>query len=109
MTAARGTGFAQHLGENTVRTIAMDSTDGLTRGQQVRDTLCGTKALLRGDYERIAAGRAYFGDFDPFGDFEILFPACIMGSVPNFSATFGMPIFISLIRFFLSIFFSCSA
>jgi F-type H+-transporting ATPase subunit beta len=29
---------AQHLGENTVRTIAMDSTDGLTRGQQVMDT-----------------------------------------------------------------------
>ncbi|MCX7865110.1 MAG: F0F1 ATP synthase subunit beta, partial [Novosphingobium sp.] len=29
---------AQHLGENTVRTIAMDSTDGLTRGQQVRNT-----------------------------------------------------------------------
>ena len=29
---------AQHLGENAVRTIAMDSTDGLTRGQQVADT-----------------------------------------------------------------------
>jgi len=29
---------AQHLGEKTVRTIAMDSTDGLVRGQQVRDT-----------------------------------------------------------------------
>ena len=29
---------AQHLGENVVRTIAMDSTDGLTRGQEVTDT-----------------------------------------------------------------------
>ena len=29
---------AQHLGENTVRTIAMDSTDGLIRGQKVQDT-----------------------------------------------------------------------
>ena len=29
---------AQHLGENVVRTIAMDSTDGLTRGQEVRST-----------------------------------------------------------------------
>ncbi|MGF1650420.1 MAG: F0F1 ATP synthase subunit beta [Hyphomicrobiaceae bacterium] len=29
---------AQHLGENTVRTIAMDSTEGLVRGQEVRDT-----------------------------------------------------------------------
>src|SRR5687767_15671791 len=29
---------AQHLGEGTVRTIAMDATEGLTRGQEVRDT-----------------------------------------------------------------------
>ena len=44
-------------------------------GQQVRDTLCGTKVLYRADYERIAANRAYFGDFDPFGDFDLLFGA----------------------------------
>jgi SAM-dependent methyltransferase len=44
-------------------------------GQQVKDTLCGTKVLLRNDYERIAAGRSYFGDFDPFGDFDLLFGA----------------------------------
>ena len=44
-------------------------------GQQVRDTLCGTKALYRADYERIAANRAFFGDFDPFGDFDVLFGA----------------------------------
>lgn len=44
-------------------------------GQQVRDTLCGTKALWREDYERIVANRAYFGDFDPFGDFDLLFGA----------------------------------
>jgi SAM-dependent methyltransferase len=44
-------------------------------GQQVKDTLCGTKVLLRKDYERIAAGRSYFGDFDPFGDFDLLFGA----------------------------------
>jgi SAM-dependent methyltransferase len=43
--------------------------------QQVRDTLCGTKALYREDYLRIAANRAYFGDFDPFGDFDLLFGA----------------------------------
>ncbi|MGE3476291.1 MAG: glycosyltransferase [Rhodospirillaceae bacterium] len=39
------------------------------------DTLCGTKALWRGDYEKIAAARAYFGDFDPFGDFDLIFGA----------------------------------
>jgi glycosyltransferase involved in cell wall biosynthesis/SAM-dependent methyltransferase len=44
-------------------------------GQPVKDTLCGTKVLYRRDYERIAANRAYFGDFDPFGDFDLLFGA----------------------------------
>ena len=44
-------------------------------GQQIRDTLCGTKVLYRADYERIAANRAYFGNFDPFGDFDLLFGA----------------------------------
>lgn len=44
-------------------------------GQQIRDTLCGTKALYREDYELIAANRSFFGDFDPFGDFDLLFGA----------------------------------
>jgi len=44
-------------------------------GQPVKDTLCGTKVLWRKGYERIAANRAYFGDFDPFGDFDLLFGA----------------------------------
>jgi len=44
-------------------------------GQPIKDTLCGTKVLWRKDYERIAANRAYFGDFDPFGDFDLLFGA----------------------------------
>jgi SAM-dependent methyltransferase len=48
-------------------------------GQQVKDTLCGTKALLRSDYERLAAGRSHFGDFDPFGDFDLLFGAARLG------------------------------
>lgn len=43
--------------------------------QRVRDTLCGTKVLWRSDYERISANRPYFGDFDPFGDFDLLFGA----------------------------------
>jgi SAM-dependent methyltransferase len=44
-------------------------------GQPIKDTLCGTKVMWKSDYERIAAGRAYFGDFDPFGDFDLLFGA----------------------------------
>jgi len=43
--------------------------------QRFRDTLCGTKVLFRRDYERLARNRAYFGDFDPFGDFDLLFGA----------------------------------
>jgi SAM-dependent methyltransferase len=44
-------------------------------GQPIKDTLCGTKALWKTDYERIAVNRSYFGDFDPFGDFDLLFGA----------------------------------
>ncbi|MGH7898204.1 MAG: glycosyltransferase family 2 protein, partial [Candidatus Binatia bacterium] len=44
-------------------------------GQPIKDTLCGTKALAREAYAEIAANRAYFGEFDPFGDFDLLFGA----------------------------------
>jgi glycosyltransferase involved in cell wall biosynthesis len=44
-------------------------------GQPIKDTLCGTKALFRSDYLRIAANRSHFGDFDPFGDFDLIFGA----------------------------------
>ena len=43
--------------------------------QRIRDTLCGTKVLWKEDYKKIIAGREYFGDFDPFGDFDLLFGA----------------------------------
>jgi SAM-dependent methyltransferase len=44
-------------------------------GQRFTDTLCGTKVLRRSDYVRLKAGRSYFGDFDPFGDFDLIFGA----------------------------------
>ena len=44
-------------------------------GQSIKDTLCGTKVLWKKDYERIAANRSYFGDFDPFGDYDLIFGA----------------------------------
>ena len=44
-------------------------------GQRLKDTLCGTKVLFRKDYDRIIENRSYFGDFDPFGDFDLLFGA----------------------------------
>jgi SAM-dependent methyltransferase len=47
--------------------------------QRFKDTLCGTKVLYRADYDRIAAGRHYFGEFDPFGDFDLIFGAAKLG------------------------------
>lgn len=44
-------------------------------GQPIKDTLCGTKVMSRQDYYKIARNRTYFGDFDPFGDFDLLFGA----------------------------------
>ena len=46
--------------------------------QPVKDTLCGTKVLRKKDYERLKENRHYFGDFDPFGDFDLLFGASKM-------------------------------
>jgi glycosyltransferase involved in cell wall biosynthesis len=45
----------------------------------IGDSLCGTKLLARHDYQRMLAWRQDFGDFDPFGDFELLFPASVLG------------------------------
>jgi hypothetical protein len=44
-------------------------------GQPIKDTLCGTKVLWKKDYELLARNRDYFGNFDPFGDFDLLFGA----------------------------------
>ena len=43
--------------------------------QSFSDTLCGTKVINRANYEKLKAGRVYFGDFDPFGDFDLIFGA----------------------------------
>ena len=47
-------------------------------GQRFRDTLCGTKAIHRRNYRVLADNRGYFGEFDPFGDFDLLFGAARM-------------------------------
>lgn len=44
-------------------------------GQSIKDTLCGTKVISKHDYELIAANRSWFGDFDPFGDYDLIFGA----------------------------------
>lgn len=43
--------------------------------QSIKDTLCGTKVFRRSDYEKIKSARSFLGDFDPFGDFDLIFGA----------------------------------
>jgi SAM-dependent methyltransferase len=60
---------------NKLGNIAFSQLFTYLLAQPIKDTLCGTKVLWRHDYERIAAGRHFFGDFDPFGDFDLIFGA----------------------------------
>jgi hypothetical protein len=46
---------------------------------KIKDSLCGTKAISRANYHKLAANRSYFGEFDPFGDFDLLFGAAKLG------------------------------
>jgi SAM-dependent methyltransferase len=48
-------------------------------GQRFTDTLCGTKVLRRSDYVRLKIAHRYFGNFDPFGDFDLIFGASKLG------------------------------
>ena len=78
---ANGVRLVYPLGEEAMRFLNLCANKGFSLlftwllGQSIKDTLCGTKALRRRDYERLAANRDYFGDFDPFGDFDLLFGA----------------------------------
>jgi SAM-dependent methyltransferase len=63
--------------------------------QRFTDTLCGTKVIRRSDYARLKRGRGYFGDFDPFGDFDLIFGAaklnlrCVEVPIRYASRTYG--------------------
>jgi hypothetical protein len=48
-------------------------------GQRFKDTLCGTKVISLENYKKLEKNRNYFGDFDPFGDFDLIFGASRMG------------------------------
>jgi SAM-dependent methyltransferase len=60
---------------NKIGNVAFSQLFTYLLRQPIRDTLCGTKVLWRRDYQRLAAARHYFGDFDPFGDFDLIFGA----------------------------------
>lgn len=63
--------------------------------QRFTDTLCGTKVLRRSDYDRLKQGRSYFGEFDPFGDFDLIFGAtklnlrCVEVPIRYVARTYG--------------------
>ena len=60
---------------NQLGNVAFSKLFTFLLNQPIKDTLCGTKVLWRKDYERLAARRSDFGDFDPFGDFDLIFGA----------------------------------
>ena len=66
--------FLNHLGN-----VFFAKSLSLVLGIRLGDSLCGTKLMARHDYARMVAWRKDFGDFDPFGDFELLFPAAVLG------------------------------
>jgi SAM-dependent methyltransferase len=64
---------------NKIGNVAFSQLFSYLLQQPIKDTLCGTKVLWRSDYQRIAANRHVFGDFDPFGDFDLIFGAARLG------------------------------
>jgi SAM-dependent methyltransferase len=76
-----GTRLVYPMEDTAMRTLNNIANRGFAKifsyllNQRFTDTLCGTKVLWRHDYERIVANRHYFGDFDPFGDFDLIFGA----------------------------------
>jgi SAM-dependent methyltransferase len=78
---ANGSRFVYPMESNAMRYLnwfanrAFAAIFSYLLNQRLTDTLCGTKVLWRTDYERIVANRKYFGDFDPFGDFDLIFGA----------------------------------
>ncbi len=60
---------------NKLGNIGFSKIFSFMLNQPIKDTLCGTKVLWAEDYARLAANRHFFGDFDPFGDFDLIFGA----------------------------------
>jgi ubiquinone/menaquinone biosynthesis C-methylase UbiE len=78
---ANGTRLIYPLEEQSMRFCNFIANKGFSwifsylLSQRFTDTLCGTKVILAKDYKRILEQRKFFGDFDPFGDFELIFGA----------------------------------
>ncbi len=60
---------------NKIGNVAFSQLFTYLLKQPIKDTLCGTKVIWRKDWDRLTAARHVFGDFDPFGDFDLIFGA----------------------------------
>jgi SAM-dependent methyltransferase len=60
---------------NTIGNHFFSTTFSWLMERPVKDTLCGTKVMFKTDYQKLARNRSFFGEFDPFGDFDLLFGA----------------------------------
>lgn len=76
-----GSRLVYRMDKNAMRTINLLGNKFFSMAftwlldQRFKDTLCGTKVLFMSDYKRLAMNRKFFGEFDPFGDFDLLFGA----------------------------------
>ena len=76
-----GSRLVYPLGKNSMRFLNMLGNKFFSHAftwlleQPIKDTLCGTKVIFRDDYDRLVSNRKFFGNFDPFGDFDLLFGA----------------------------------
>lgn len=74
-----GTRLVYPMEEEAMRTLNMMGNKFFSvmfswlLGQRIKDTLCGTKVMTAANYRKLAANRSYFGNFDPFGDFDLIF------------------------------------
>jgi glycosyltransferase involved in cell wall biosynthesis len=65
-------------GLNRIGNVFFAKTLSYVLDTRIADSLCGTKLMARRDYERFCEWRNDFGEFDPFGDFELIFPAAVL-------------------------------
>ena len=76
-----GTRFVYPMEAGAMRFLNYWSNRGFARifsyllNQRLTDTLCGAKVFSRAHYNKIVANRGYFGEFDPYGDFDLIFGA----------------------------------
>lgn len=82
---ANGTRFVHPMESGAMRSLNALGNQAFRRffswllDTRITDTLCGTKALLKTDWEHIRQAKSLFGGLDPWGDFDLLLSAAAIG------------------------------